>query len=686
MMGRQFSSYGRGPQGHRLVLTLGLASAVLLILVGVSTNLVSEYIAELGLPRPLVIGVFLGCAALALLFTALQLRQQTAQARRSPERRAKERRQALARVTAAMRSALDRALGAVPQLPLVTESRPDLVRHPDALPDAAIGEAGRPKVHEEPLATIFDETGQALLLLGPGGSGKSTLLARLCLDLCERVAPDDATPCVPVLVNLTSWADERRSFEQWLADAIVDTYPGIGPDLARELIEDRALAVLLDGLDEIPTVRHRRRALREIDAFLAAGSCPLAAACRTEDFDGLTTPTGITYAVEVLRPTRERVQEFLTGLGTPAALSVRDVPATDRKWWSMMRSVIMLGIVARVSSVDAHADLVSEGTPSERRRHLMAVYVATLLRRRGGRRGGFAHDDAHRWLAWLATWMTRHGQTEFYVDRLPVDWIRDVSEMEKIKPPARDPVLLVFYMVAAYLLVVEGGTIEIAAPTLTFMTSSMAAVTNAHIHHSSTTEPIRLVWRLRWSWAFPALVVVPFVTLGAWAAVNAADNGVLRVVAYMLLSTPVAMFAYAITPTSAPDQAGLPPGMRLRGSRRRARRGALLVGLPLALVLGVPVVLGARSMTFGLFAVAMMASCLMFACSDICGGVPARQYANLFRALRRTGRGPKDYLGFLDWARERLLLEANGSALRFPHREIQRHLAETWDEGAARVA
>ncbi|MEU7572907.1 NACHT domain-containing protein [Micromonospora sp. NPDC049240] len=663
-----------------------MASAILLILVGVSTNLVSEYVAELGLPRALVIGVFLGSAVLVLLVTGLQLRHQTAQERRSPERRTKERRQALARVSAAMRSALDRALGSVPRLALATEARPDLVRHPDALPDAAIGEAGRPKVHEEPLVQVFDDTGQALLLLGQGGSGKSTLLARLCLDLCERVTPADTTPYVPVLVNLTSWTDERRSFAQWLAEAIVDTYPGVGPDLARELIENRALAVLLDGLDEIPTARRRKRALHEIDAFLAAGACPLAIACRTEDFDRLITPTGITYAVEVLRPSRERVQEFLTGLGTPAALSVRDVPATDRKWWSMMRSVIMLGIVARVSAVDAHADLVSEGTLRERRQHLMAVYVDTLLRRRGGRRDGYPPDDAHRWLAWLATWMARHDQTEFYVDRLPVEWIRDVSEVAKIKPPARDPAIFALYAGAGYLLVVKGGAIEIAAVTLSYMTASMAAVTNAHIHHSSTTEPIRLVWRLRWSWAFPALVVVPFVTLGALVAASAADNGVLRIVAYMLLSTPVAMLSYAITPTSAPDQAGLPPGMRLRWSRRRARRGALLVGLPLALALGVPVALGAQSVTHGLVAVALMAVFLMLACWDICGGVPARQYARLFAELRRTGRGPGDYLGFLDWARERLLLEANGSALRFPHREIQNHLAETWDDGATRAA
>jgi hypothetical protein len=98
------------------------------------------------------------------------------------------------------------------------------------------------------------------------------------------------------------------------------------------------------------------------------------------------------------------------------------------------------------------------------------------------------------------------------------------------------------------------------------------------------------------------------------------------------------------------------------------------------------VVLVAATLAGGLLATAFMAIFIMYACWKICGGHPVRQYDNLFGELQRTDRGPADYLGFLDWARERLLLEANGSALRFPHREIQRHLADTWEEPATSEA
>lgn len=341
----------------------------------------------------------------------------------------------------------------------------------------------------------------------------------------------------------------------------------------------------------------------------------------------------------------------------------------------------MLGIVARVSAADANADLVSVGSPSARRKYIISVYVDTLLRRRASRRGGFAPEEARGWLAWLATWMTRHGATEFYVDRLPATWIQDIDDIQKIKPsrPSWDVFLLV--TVAAYLLYVEGGAIEVASATVAFMAVALAVATNMKAHHSSATEPIQLVWRIRWGWAFRALVVVPYLAVGAAAAVGAADSGLLRVLAYMLLSTPVAMLAYSITPASAPDQAGMPPGARLRWSRRMAWRGALWFGLPLAAVLAIPVTLIAEDMRYGLLSAAIMTAIFMTGGWAICGGIPVWQYSRLFREIHRSGRGPGDYLGFLDWAQERLLLEPNGSALRFPHKEIQRHLAESWDKG-----
>lgn len=660
-----------------MALWLGVASTVLLIPLGLLTNLVSERIP--GLPAEWLFGLFGGTSLLVVAIAVWQVIAQTRGTARSAERRARERRQALARVTAAIQSALDRSLGSIPQLTLLTEARPDLVPQPNALPDAPpLHEDGKPKEHKEPIAEIFDSTGQALLLLGPGGSGKSVMLAQLCQHLCQRAAEEDDT-VVPVLVNLTSWADEHRSFEQWLIEAIVNTYPGIGPNLARELVQDRALILLLDGLDEIPAVRHRERALREIDSFLTEGPCPVAIACRTEDFQGLKAPGAITYAVEIRRPTREQAKAFLTRLGTPAAYAVRDVSPDDRSWWTMMRSAIMLGLVARVSAADANAELVSEGSPSARRRHIISVYVDTLLRRRAGRRGGFAPEQGRRWLAWLATWMTRHNSTEFYVDRLPAAWIKDIGDIRTIKPkqPSMDAGLIV--MAATYLLYLKGEAIEIAAVLISIMAVTLAVTINTGAHHSSTDKPIQLVWRIRWGWAFPALAVVPYIVLGAAAAAGAADSGALRVLAYMLLSTPLAMLAYSIAPTSAPDHAGMPPGARLRWSRRMALRGALWIGLPLAVVLAVPVTLIAKDTRYGLLSAAVMAVVLMAGVWAICGGIPVWQYSRLFREIRRSGRGPRDYLGFLDWAQERLLLEPNGSALRFPHKEIQRHLAESWD-------
>lgn len=60
------------------------------------------------------------------------------------------------------------------------------------------------------------------------------------------------------------------------------------------------------------------------------------------------------------------------------------------------------------------------------------------------------------------------------------------------------------------------------------------------------------------------------------------------------------------------------------------------------------------------------------------GGMPVLQYRLLFREIARQERGPRRYVEFLRWAAENRLLHPAGSALRFPHREIQRHLQLTW--------
>ncbi|MFB6724647.1 NACHT domain-containing protein [Kribbella sp. NPDC056345] len=99
------------------------------------------------------------------------------------------------------------------------------------------------------------------VILGEGGAGKSGLLLELMQQLLK--APARIGGRVPVLVPLSAW-DVRKDVDDFLADFLLDTYPGLKfsrgrkkgdrrADLIR-LVRERILP-MFDGLDEMPAPR-----------------------------------------------------------------------------------------------------------------------------------------------------------------------------------------------------------------------------------------------------------------------------------------------------------------------------------------------------------------------------------------------------------------------------------------------
>jgi hypothetical protein len=112
-----------------------------------------------------------------------------------------------------------------------------------------------------------------LVIHGEPGAGKSGAGIRLLLDaLAHRAAltPEDRAPVpVPVLVTLHGWNPIAERFAEWLAVRLVRNYallraPEYGDDAVVRLIEGGHLAVILDGLDEMPKAL-RSTALRALD-------------------------------------------------------------------------------------------------------------------------------------------------------------------------------------------------------------------------------------------------------------------------------------------------------------------------------------------------------------------------------------------------------------------------------------
>ncbi|MGW6984670.1 NACHT domain-containing protein [Streptomyces sp. NPDC054932] len=136
-----------------------------------------------------------------------------------------------------------------------------------------------------------------LVVLGEPGAGKTMLLVRLLLTLLEQRRPGGP---VPALFSLASWDPARQDLYAWMADQLARDHPSLHdpsparspkPDpgiWARDLIEERLVLPVLDGLDELPEAA-RPLALHCINQVMRPGR-PLVLSCRTSEYRRALAP------------------------------------------------------------------------------------------------------------------------------------------------------------------------------------------------------------------------------------------------------------------------------------------------------------------------------------------------------------------------------------------------------------
>ena len=121
-----------------------------------------------------------------------------------------------------------------------------------------------------------------MVVIGEPGSGKTGLCVILTLDLLQ-----EATQRVPVLLQIASWNPDEN-LDDWLVRRLVEDYPFLGNEArfgataSREIVTQRLVLPILDGLDEMPP-ELRPVALRALDDDWSADR-PYVLTSRTEEF------------------------------------------------------------------------------------------------------------------------------------------------------------------------------------------------------------------------------------------------------------------------------------------------------------------------------------------------------------------------------------------------------------------
>jgi DNA polymerase III delta prime subunit len=313
---------------------------------------------------------------------------------------------------------LDQSLYKVARMELGFADRSDFVEHPlntiVRIPDrtAHVISPGTP------ISQIFDEHGNALLILGTPGTGKTTLLLELARDLLLRAGQDIDLP-MPVVFNLSSWALNRLPLRDWLI-AELNERSYVAKKVARKWVESEQILPLLDGLDEV-AIEHREACVIAINSFRREhGLLPIAICSRVADYQLLGTKLRLHRAIEVQPLARTQTENYLRHAGEPLR-GLRAAAENDPSLWELLETPLMLW-VAMLAYRDFSPGSTLNISLVQRRRQLFARFVEAMLQRRGAKEQ-FSGEQTRQWLSSLAGIMTKTGQTVVYLENLDFSWL-----------------------------------------------------------------------------------------------------------------------------------------------------------------------------------------------------------------------------------------------------------------------
>jgi hypothetical protein len=502
---------------------------------------------------------------------------------------------------------------------------------------------------------VFDSMDQSLLILGTPGAGKTTLLLGLARDLLDRAEQDPMHP-IPVVFPLSTWRSPYRDLVTWLQKELILRY-FVPHKIAQAWVRADQILPLLDGLDEVDA-EVRDSCVDSINYFRQShGLLPMAITSRTADYEALAKPMrlsrveprfigkflppepgyeilipalGLHGAILVKPLTREQVEAYLAALGSSGE-PVRTALQEDSSLWDLLDSPLLLNVLIIAYVGEMKVPHALSGTLVERRNLLLESFIDQMLRRRAIEQL-FPPEKAIHWLSWLASQMVKHKMPVFYIEELDVDWLPKGHQTPLISSWYSLPIILVItglvaFPVAKLLSGPVGGLVAVMVAWLPTFVVTEGCTTN--VSNSSLSVIIKNDDSIQHSIQYYVEGFIEgFITIG------------IPFLIFVTLCLFVGMFVGLVASPFVGLREGLLSGLG----------GALVGGLG-GCLLAVPVGYSVLKLSI--------------------------KVARIILRLRlfRNGSTPWNYVRFLDYAAERILLRKVGGGYTFLHRMLLEYFA-----------
>ena len=277
----------------------------------------------------------------------------------------------------------------------------------------------RPLSQDTRIIDVFDLSGGSLLILGEPGSGKTTLLLELTQDLLQR-AETQPTAYLPIVFNLSSWAKDKLPLTTWLVEELKIKYQ-VAQGVAQQWVDDNALLLLLDGLDEV-SESARDDCVDEINVYHQQHpDVPMVVCSRIADYDALSQKLNFHDAVVIEPLDDAQIDSYLASFGGSMA-GLRTQMATDVRLHALAETPLTLSIMAL-----AYQELDTDTLPADasldvQRKHLFDTYINSMFARHSKSKD-YQPEQMMDYLSWLAGRMVERRQTLFHIENLQWDWL-----------------------------------------------------------------------------------------------------------------------------------------------------------------------------------------------------------------------------------------------------------------------
>jgi transcriptional regulator with XRE-family HTH domain len=285
---------------------------------------------------------------------------------------------------------------------------------------------------------VYETSERALLILGEPGAGKSTLLLHLASALVQQAEQEETHP-LPVILNLSSWAEHKPVLEDWMSDQLALTYD-VSQKLSTQWVRNEHVLPLLDGLDEMDTAS-RSTCIAAINAYHREHLLvPLVICCRRAEYEDASRhqKLALQQAVLIQPLTLEQVCATLDQAGHPL-VPLRQTLQTNRALQELVTTPLMVSIVLLAYSRTPLPTLSHEVATLQEQ--VWTDYVAHMIEQKGdGIR--YAHQQTCSWLSWLARNLQTHYQTVFYLEHVQIDWLPQGMRQDTLWLTMRLPIML----------------------------------------------------------------------------------------------------------------------------------------------------------------------------------------------------------------------------------------------------